>query len=156
MVNPSRETVMAALWARVSSAANFNTKSRILRHWSDLAPEDYNAIFMAKAAERIERRRGVPPKTTLGATLYVYVRTNTENDDGAQSPSEILDPILDAIDLALKPDATDPVKGNVCTLGGIVSHAWISGEIITSEGTLGNIEVAIVPVEVLVPVLVNQ
>ena len=156
MVNPTREQIFAALWTRVSNAANFTTKSRTLRHWSDIEPEQFNAIYMAKGAERVARVRGVPPKTTLNAMLYIYVRTELLDSDGGASPAEILNPILDAIDLALKPDATDPVKGNVCTLGGIVSHAWIAGEVITSEGTLGNIEVALVPVEVLVPALVNQ
>jgi len=156
VANPTREAVFAALWTRVSNASNFTTKGRTVRHWSQLTPEAFNAIFMGKAAESIERMRGLPPKVTLNAMLYVYVRSNIASDDLAVSPSEVLDPILDAIDAALKPDATDPVKGNVCTLGGIVSHAWIEGEVLTSEGTLGDIEVALVPVAVLVPALVNH
>jgi len=155
---PTREQVFAALWARVSAATiggnpAFVTKDRTVLPWDAVPSELYPCLFMAKGSEQIARVRGLPPKITMNALLYIYAITNAQSDDSAASPSEILNPLLDAIDAALAPDSNET---NTCTLGGIVSHAWISGEIMTTEGALGNIEAALVPIEVLVPTLVNQ
>jgi hypothetical protein len=56
-----------------------------------------------------------------------------------------MDAILDAVDVALKPDQIT----NTNTLGGMVSHCWITGDATIYEGTLGEQMVAVVPVEIL-------
>ena len=76
----------------------------------------------------------------LAVRLYVYVATK-----GAASPGEVLNPILDYIEAAL----ADPFPGQAQTLGGLVEYARIEGLIETSEGTLGDDEVCIIPVMVL-------
>ena len=107
----------------------------------------FRPLDAAQVKELTQQKRGLPTQWTLGIELYLYVGTNTQMDDTV-TPSLLLNPILDAVDNALRPD--NQVLGT-CTLGGLVSHAWIAGAIETSEGNLGSIEVAIVPIEMLVP-----
>lgn len=156
----NRETIFAALYARGSGArwtppvaemaATFQTKGRKLMDWNQVPAEGMPALFQTQTSQMVTQRRGLPPLVTLHAEWYVYVRTNAQMDSSV-TPSQLLNPVLDALDAALAPDATDPTVGNVCTLGGLVSHAWIAGDIATSEGLFGDIEVAIVPIEILVP-----
>ena len=146
-MNTARETIYAALFTQVSTAAGFTTKSRRLRHWDDVRAEEMPALFQTQITENAEQRRGVPGKWSLHAQLWVYVSTAAQQDPTVV-PSQLLNPLLDAIEYALRPD---DVANSVCTLGGLVSHCWISGQIETSEGLLGDIEVAVIPIEILVP-----
>jgi hypothetical protein len=156
-MNVTRESIYAAVFAKFSALswtpgiANtpgaFVQVSRRLRHWSDVPVEQMPALFQVQTKEMTKQQRGLPTQWTLGIELYLYVGTNTQMDDTV-TPSLLLNPILDAVDNALRPD--NQALGT-CTLGGLVSHAWIAGAIETSEGNLGSIEAAIVPIEMLVP-----
>ncbi len=142
MTGPVREPVMTALFERLSGAARFVTASRRLRHWSDVAPEDQPALFMAQRSGGVlERVRGQPAKLTLRADVYVYAHTT----DGT-APATTLNDLLDAIADALEPDPHPGVQ----TLDGLVHHCWIDGDIETDEGTLGDQAVAIVPITIIV------
>ena len=144
-----RETYYAALFSKVSNSAGFVTKSRKLKHWTDTAPEELPALFQAQKGESVSQQKGVPAKWILHCDLYVYVHTLSQQlGDAYVTPSSLLNPLLDAIELALAPDN---LADNTCTLGGLVSHCWIEGMIETSEGTLGDHEVAIIPIAILVP-----
>jgi hypothetical protein len=150
----SRETLYAAIFAKFAGltftsggATAFATNSRKLEHWEDVEPEGYPALFQVQAREAVKQTRGLPPAWSLELLLYIYVRTNAQQD-ATIIPSQLLNPILDAIDTALRPD---DLKAGTCTLGGLVSHAWISGPVETSEGNLGDLEIAVVPIEILVP-----
>lgn len=150
----TRETLYAAIFAKFASltfssggATTFASNSRRLQHFEQVEPEGFPALFMVQTTESVVQQRGLPPKWTLGMLLYVYVKTNAQQDTTVV-PSQLLNPILDAIDAAL---AVDDFKAGTCTLGGLVSHAWISGPVETSEGNLGDLEIAVVPLEILVP-----
>ena len=153
-MNVSRESLYAALFAKFASlsftsgdATTFITNSRRLKHWEEVEPEGFPCLFQVQAKETVKQVRGLPPKWGLELLLYIYVKTNGQSDPTA-IPSQLLNPIMDAIDTALRPD---DLKSGTCTLGGLVSHAWISGPVETSEGNLGDIEVAVVPIEIVVP-----
>jgi hypothetical protein len=137
-----REPIYAALFALVAGAASFVTISRRLRHWSDVGAAEQPALFMTQKSENAEERRPLPVKWRASVDLYLYAQAADE----LTSPATILNPLLDAVEMALAPD---PV-GHVQTLGGLVSHCWIAGRIQTDEGVLGGQAVAIVPVEILV------
>ena len=62
----------------------------------------------------------------------------------------MLNPLLDAIEAALAPQAGGDLAANVVTLGGLAYQAWINGKIETDEGTLGGQSVAIVPIRIVV------
>lgn len=140
----SRESVAIALFNQLKSAAGFVTTSRRLRHWSDVAPVEMPAFFLAQGDEaqdpNFSRMGGVPlRRTTFKA--YIYVHAGGTPDSVAASA---LNPLLDALEAALK-----PLPGQKQTLGDTVVHAFINGAIETDEGNLGDQAVAIIPIEVL-------
>lgn len=136
-----RETIYAALFAKLAASASFVTTSRRLKHWSDVATNQQPALYMAQKSEAAATTRGQPTRWTLSVDVYIYVRT-----DGGQTPGPLLNALLDAVTAAIAPD--NAIE-NVQTLGGIVEHCWIEGSIETDEGTLGDQAVAIVPIYIL-------
>jgi hypothetical protein len=138
----NREAIYAALFALASTPADLVTKSRKLLHWSDVPASLQPALFQAQARQTAVApvANGLPTKWLLEATLYIYVNTQ-----GAVSPGEVLNPLLDEICAKFDPDAI----GTPQTLNGLVQWARIEGAIETSEGTLGDQEVALIPVKIL-------
>lgn len=150
----TREALYAAIFAKFANLSftsgahtAFAYSSRRLYLWEDLEIEQFPAMMQVQTKEVVKQQRGLPPKWTLEMLLYVYVRTVAQQD-AAVIPSQLLNPIIDAIDRALAPD---DLAAGTCSLGGLVSHAWIAGPIETSEGNLGDLEVAVVPLEIVVP-----
>ena len=117
---------------------------RRLRHWSDVAPAEQPALFMAQKSEQASvRKLGAPTVWTLAVDLYVY----THSSDPYLAPATVLNPLLDAVEAALAPSAATGVQD--LGLPSQVQHAYISGKIETDEGVLGDHAVAIVPPEIL-------
>ena len=138
-----RETIYSALFTLVSSVPGLVTTSRRLVHWSDVSPEMQPALFQAQINQAAQPRpEGLPTRWTLKADIWLYV--NTGQDPGA-IPAILLNNFMDAIEAALAPSL---VTGKQ-TLGGLVSHCWIAGEVLTDEGTLGPQAVAAIPIEIL-------
>lgn len=147
-----REAIYAALFAKLSAltaggSPTFITAERRLRHWNDVPAEECPYLGMTQGPQAIQQQKGLPPKWTLGAKLYIYVKTNAQSDPTVV-PATLLNPILDAVEAAL---AADDGANNALTLGGLVSSVRISGQIDTSEGFLGDTEVAEIPIEIVVP-----
>lgn len=138
----NREAIYTALFNKVKLSANFVTSSRKLKHWNDVEPHSQPAIFQTQVGESVIQSKGSPETWDMHVKLYVYA--NTQNG----LPSTIINGLIDSIQTALKPDLNGFQE-----LGGLVSHCWISGTIETSEGTLGDQEVAIIPISIKV---VNQ
>jgi hypothetical protein len=138
----NREAIYSALFALVSGADGLVTTSRKLKHWSDVPASQRPALFQAQGRETVlaTAANGLPSRWLLEVTLYVYVST-----PGALSPGEVLNPILDSIASALDPAPA----GAPQTLSGLVEYARIEGAIETSEGTLGDDEITLIPVRML-------
>lgn len=143
-MNAPREAIQAALFQRLSAIPGFATSSRRLKHWTDVAPAEQPALFQVQKGETWIRRQGLPPARRLSVELFVYVSTAA---DPAVAPSQVMNPLIDAIEAALAPDPASLVQ----TLGGLVDHAWIAGKIESDEGLLGDQAVAIVPIDILIP-----
>lgn len=145
MIN--REPIYLALYnllLGLVESESIKTASRRLKHWSDTPPPEQPAIFQIQKGEDPGQVRMLPTKWKLDVDLYVYVNSG---DDPSAAAAELLNPILDDLE-SLFP--TSDEDGPIQTLGGLVSHCWISGRIETAEGVLGQQEVAIVPIEILV------
>ena len=136
----TREPIYAALFAKVAASAGFVTTRRRLAHWTDVQALSQPALYMAQTGESARVVRGQDTIWTLDVELYIYVRAQNQ-----EAPGPLLNPLLDAVCTALAPNTPD----NVQTLGGLVQHCWIEGDIKTDEGTLGEQGVAIVPVRIL-------
>ena len=139
-----RESIYAALWTLGTGAANFASVNRRLRHWTDVAPAEQPALFMAeKGGRAVTKALGSPIAWTLYADFYVYVHSS----DPYLAPAMVLNPLLDALEAALAPSPATGIQN--LGLPAIVQHAYIAGNIETDEGVLGNQAIAIVPVEIL-------
>jgi hypothetical protein len=143
-MTPSRETIIQALYQLALTATTFNTSGRRLQLWSKVS--SFPALFVQSTGTNYPARdaRGLPPKRTISAELWVY--TDVGKDPNA-NPEQALNAIIDAVESALAPG----INANAQTLGGIVSHAWIEGEIEQFPGVLDGIAKAIIPVKILVP-----
>lgn len=120
-----------------------NTRSRRLRHWSEVPSGDQPALFMIQTGESSTNERGKPSKWFLGVELYLYVSVEDEN----VAPSTIMNPILAKIRDRFTPSPGMPSQD----LGfpNQVSHCWISESIEIYDGFLGNQAVALIPMEIL-------
>jgi len=138
-----RENIFSALFSLVSGVPGLVTTSRRLVMWTDVLPEQQPALYQAQRNQHSQPRpAGLPLKWTLLADLYLYV--NCGGDPQALA-APLLNNFLDAIEAALAPPVGKPFQ----TLGDLVQHCWICGEVITDEGTLGAQAVAIIPIEIL-------
>jgi hypothetical protein len=139
-----REQIITALFNLALTAANFNTSGRRLQLWSKVA--SFPALFVQSTGTHYPPRdvRGLPPKRTITAELWVY--TDVGKDPNA-NPEAALNDIIDAIEITLAPNIISGVQ----TLGGLVSHAWIEGEVEQFPGVLDGIAKAIIPVKILIP-----
>ena len=147
----TREQISLALFALLSSAANFNLKAR--KHWmpSELSGGQFPALFQVKVPEKATP----DPLSTAGTYLLRYDVFIYVMDDGADQqpgnesnvPETQVNAILDSIQLVMQP----PLATGIQNLGfpGVVHRAWIEGQIDTDQGVLGKIGMAIVPINVL-------
>jgi hypothetical protein len=140
-VSIAREPIFGGLFALVSAVPGLVTTSRTLKHWNDVGSSERPALFQAQGRQAIEQTQanGLPSKWKLGAKLYLYCST-----DGPLSPGEVMNPIMDGLTSLFEPNGI----GYPQTLGGLVQWARIT-DVDTSEGTLGDIEVAILTVSIL-------
>lgn len=142
-MNVTREAVDAALFAKLGGVAGFVTTARRFRHFADVAPADQPALFLVRRGEQVQRVPGMPPVYLVSYDALLYANTH---GDTSVPPSSILNPLLDAVEAALQPDAIT----NKQTLGGLVQHAWIEGQIETDEGMLQEQGYALIPISVKV------
>ena len=142
-----RETILAALFALVSTLPGLVTTSRRPRYWSDVPREEQPALFMGAGDQDPKNdSSGLPVSLTLKGNLYLYVQSSDET----VPPSMVLNGFLDQLDALLAPPFPGtPWPQGFQSLGGLVKHAWISGPITTSGDLLGDQGIAIVPFEIL-------
>lgn len=143
MIN--RENIFNELLNQLSSVYNFNTVSRRLKHWQDVPVAQMPALFLAQQHETVTQTTRQPAILTLHSEIYIYVSTGTSQ---TINPFSILNPIVDAITNLFT--ASNYQNGNN-SLNGLVHTCKLSGTIETDGGILGNIAVAIIPLEIIVP-----
>ena len=141
----TREQVMTALLALVGGVATFALASRRNRSPESLTPAQSPAVFLIEESdEYVVRSPSLPPKRELMVSAVFY------NDVGANEnaiPSTVINAALDALDAALKP--TTP--SGLCTLGGLVESAQISGKVERVHGAKTGRSLASVPIKIVLP-----
>lgn len=146
----TREPIYSALWSLVTGdpgvASAFVTMSRYTKHFEDVPGQLMPALFMLEKRERWERPgKGVSPKRTLQAHFLCY--TDNANPD-AVPPSIIINTLMDAIDNVLTNPGT---PDNAVTLGGLVEHVYIEGDVEIAEPLLQEKGIFVVPLTILIP-----
>lgn len=143
MTAVTREDIMTALCARVFAVSSFKTTGRRVLHWSKV--EQQPACFVRNVKETVERPNIVFAKRTMHAEIWIYFQagSNKEAEPGAE-----LNRLAEALDAAFEPD--DGGLGTL-TLGGLVQHCWIEGEVDIDPGDYDGQAKLVVPVLILVP-----
>lgn len=139
-----REAIYAALFALASNAADFETATRRIKDYSDVGQATQPALLQVELGEKWNARVGMPPVVTLNCRLFVYCESN----DPTEPVSTQMNTLLDAVTQALAPQIL-PHGPFRQTLGGLVQHAGITGEVTIAEGLSGQSE-AVIPIEILV------
>jgi len=149
----------AAIWSALfgllspslltSSGGPFVTVSRRARNYAQVGPNEQPALYLLQRRETADQtRRGVPTIWHLHASIYIYARNELDGAGAGSGGSDVLNPLLDAVENALYPF---PSPGQVVTLGGLVSRVFIDGEVEVDEGNVDNQAVAIIPVTIIGP-----
>ena len=137
----TREPILAALFSKLALVPGLATSSRVLRHFSDVAPVEQPALFVSPVSHSAIRTRGLPTKWTLDIDVYLYINRST-----SEVPDTALNQILDGIESTL---ATTPAV-EVQTLGGLCDHCWIEGSVQIEVGAMGTQVLCVVPIRILV------
>jgi len=139
----NREAIMTALFNQVSNTPDFAIASRKFQLWNEVGSADKPALFLKETKEDYKRTsEAVPATVMLHVDMYVNVDAPKDSDTTAATD---INNLLDAIDTALAPDALSGTQ----TLGGLVSHCWIEGEILKNGEDVGGDGLVVVPVRVL-------
>lgn len=138
-----REPIYSALLAKLAASAGYNTATRRYKLFADVAPPDLPALFLLQKDEVAQTTPGLNTVWTIQCDVVIYASVTA---DPTQPASSTLNPLLDAIEAALAPDAVS----NKQTLGGLVQHCVIAGAIRIDEAINGDRMVAVVPIEIKV------
>ena len=151
-----REPIYTALWNLIADAsatvAQFVTTGRYLIPIMDLGVDKMPALFLIEHGEKWERKgKGIPGKRTFECSIVMYAYSAAQ----AQSyPATLVNNMMDALEAVLERPGNPPNPTAVQTLGGLVEHVYIEGEVKIIEGQLGageNASVLVAPITILVP-----
>ncbi len=134
-----REDIYSALFNKFENIEGLVSKSRKLKHWNEVTPNEQPALFMTQGGELPANRRGMPTTWELYVSLYLYCHAGNDSD---ALPARDINNYLDKIQDAIKPDIVTGVQ----ELGGLVRDVKIAGKIETDEGLLGSQSIAIIPI----------
>jgi hypothetical protein len=118
----------------------------------DLGQAEQPALFLVQVKEqRIPQKPpGFPSKLILHGFLILYLQGPVADEDiGAETvlAATQINQLLFAIDQALEPD--DPGTGKF-TIGGLVTHCWIEGDVSQDPGIMGPQCAVILPLHIRV------
>lgn len=139
----SRETVYAALFAKLQTVPNIAFYSRRMKHLSDVASSQFPAAFQVQSAEDIVHTANMPAIYAFKPEWWIY--TMDQSRDGI--PSTPLNGLIDAIEAALNPDWAGVLTQ---TLGLQVYRAYVAGPIEIFEGVEDGRAMAIIPISITI------
>jgi len=149
MYVPDTELIMVrfeALLASVTGIVPFGavkTVTRVWQSWEQVAQIAQPAIVIVEPREKETARRGQQPSLSLQTLLVCYIQCDPK--DTVNPPNTRVNSFLKAIRTALLPQGSD-IALNAQTLGGLVSNAFIDGEIVKDAGILDDQGSLMVPV----------
>jgi hypothetical protein len=149
----TREPIFAALFALGQSIswtdpesqapAAFGYSNRRIQTSDQIPAELMPALLQGVGPEDFKIVPGLPPKRTLSANWLIYYKPQT----APQTTDPLTNAIVDGIEAVFAPDS---LSGTL-TLGGLVAHAWIEGEVFKAAGDLNDQAMIVVPIKLLIP-----
>ncbi len=145
-----REPIYVALWnlflTHPDLVGKFVTTSRYLKHFDTVAPEQMPALFMAEGGEQWTKPgKGIPAKRVLMPHLAMYCSTAQPD---AILPATLINNLMDVVDEVIEQPG---VPSNTQTLGGLVEHVYLEGQVEIYEGYLQDKSIVLVPLTIMLP-----
>ncbi len=145
-----REPIYVALWNLFLNHPNlqgqFVTTSRYKQHFDVIPSEQMPALFLNQTGEGwVKPGKGIPAKRTLQCELALY--TFTAQPD-AVMPSTLINALMDTVDDVIESPGN---PSNAQTLGGLVDHVYLEGQVEIFEGLLQDKSIVLVPLTILLP-----
>jgi hypothetical protein len=145
-----REPIYVALWTLFLNHPNlvgqFVTTARYKRHFEDVDPTNMPALFLSEVGESwVKPGRGIRAKRVLQAMLAAYVATNQPN---SVLPATLINAVMDTVDEVIESPGNPQ---NVQTLGGLVDHVYLEGQVEIYEGYLQDVSIVLVPLTIMLP-----
>ncbi len=149
----TREPIYVALLNLIADdpriKGQYVTVSRVWVDIQDVNPAtEMPALYLSQTGESWTRPgKGVSPKRTLQCKFYGYTYAQQQDD----IPARLLNNTMDVIDATLGWPGN---PSNTQTLGDLVEHVYVEGEVITMDGKLTtgqNASMLIVPVTIMIP-----
>lgn len=119
---------MAALFTQAQTVAGLNTVSRKFAQVKEVDAALRPALYQREGHQIVKEKRFGLPVYHLRAWWFIYA---TCSPDSGTIPSVQLNGLVDSAALALAPDLTGRQ-----TLGGLVTHAYVDGQIFFYDGLL--------------------
>ena len=157
MAVADREAAYLALFAlgqgmswpsTLGDGGSFVTTSRRVKLFNDVGADQRPALFQAEHDETWTQKTGLPYKRQLNAHWIIYIASGK---DSMSVPADELNAILTAAEVALAPKPGDPGWPSRNTLGGLVYHCWIEGEVFKDPGDLDGDGLLMIPFKILAP-----
>jgi len=150
-MNFDREAIYAALFALLWPAyawKNTQATARRLKMWTEVDASNKPAFFQFEGSpENYRWSNNINPGVVLTAKLYIYTYTG----DPDQIAATEINLIMNAIHTAMMPKITPGAQQRGAqTLGGLVSHARIEGEVLRVPGDIDAEGLIVVPISILV------
>lgn len=150
----NRNEIVDALFARLAAIPGLKTSSRRLLDFDSVDDSQMPALFLTVGEQQSSNQKGLPTVWRIKCNVYLYVKNTAPEGPGAQ----LLD-FITAVEAALEMQPGEATSPNArfanaptaqnTTLGGLASGCWISGSIESDEGALGDLAVAIIPIDIL-------
>lgn len=143
----ARETIFAALFAKVATAAGLVTSSRELRLIDELAPAEMPALYQIEGKQAAVTRLRLPTIWHYHAELALYVHAQAAEQQQLPSIVSLLNNMVDAVIATID---RSPATGTQ-TLGGLVEDVRLSGDIEVIHGRMddGRRSAAFIPLEII-------
>jgi hypothetical protein len=152
MSKPTREAAFSALWTLLQTitppiGSTWNTKSRRLRLWDKVPVAAQPALFLHKGLEvHSQAHELAMPKYRWTSTVWTYFRVDTvATSDESNVPDVIINNFIDNVEAVLLPTP----QGERQTLGNVVYHCFIDGNVATDSGALDNQAVIVIPITII-------
>ena len=144
-MNGERETILLALFALSEKVRldgqQFTTRARKVQTFDQIGGDNMPALLQGEYDETFSQVTRLPYKRTLSAAWIMYHKPPEEGGASANNA------LMDSVERAFAPD--DPTGG--FTLGGLVYHAHIDGQVFKDPGDLDGQAMVVVPIKLLLP-----
>jgi hypothetical protein len=152
---PTREQIYQALanlttevvWGAGKVFLNQVATRRRVKLFSDASIQP--AIYQAEHEEEVAQITNLPYKRVFKASWIVYQNTGKDHKSVPAVENNL---ILDAIQVVIEPKPADPgFSSRRNTLGGLVHHCYIDGDVFKDPGDIDDQGMMVIPITMLVP-----